>query len=113
MKALIFYIPVGIVFGLFGLVSTLHADELTFSLTLKDHTFIPAQLSVPANKRFKLIVKNQDPTPEEFESYDLNREKVVVAGGEITLFIEALEPGEYSYFGEFHPNLAKGTIVAK
>jgi hypothetical protein len=26
-------------------------------------------LAIPANKKIKLIVKNRDPTPEEFESY--------------------------------------------
>ncbi len=37
--------------------------------------------------KFKLIVRNDDTTPEEFESYDLNREKVVSPGQEITVFL--------------------------
>ena len=52
-----------------------HADE--YVLTLKDHHFSPKTLSIPAGQKVKLTIKNLDPTPAEFESSDLNREKVI------------------------------------
>ncbi|HSD73202.1 MAG TPA: cupredoxin domain-containing protein, partial [Steroidobacteraceae bacterium] len=53
------------------------ADPVEFKLVIKDHRFVPAELKVPAGQKIKLVVDNQDATPEEFESYTLNREKVV------------------------------------
>lgn len=86
--------------------------EAIYTLTIKDHQFTPAELAVPANQQFKLIVENQDITPEEFESHDLNREKIVTGNGKITLNIGPLAPGQYHYVGEFHEDTAKGIIVA-
>ena len=82
-------------------------------LLLKNHQFSPKELSVPANKKIKLVVRNQDPTPAEFESTDLNREKAVAANSEISVFIGPLDPGRYEYLDDFHRDLATGTIVAK
>ena len=84
----------------------------TFDLRIRDHLFIPAQLAVPANKRFRLRIINEDKTPEEFESAALNREKVVMGESEAFLFIGPLDPGEYDFFGEFNPRTAKGSLLA-
>ncbi len=51
-------------------------------LTLKDHQFTPAQVSVAANQRFRIEIINQDTTPAEFESGDLRAEKIMVPGGQ-------------------------------
>ena len=82
-------------------------------LTIKDHRFQPERLEVPAGIKFKLIVRNEDSTPEEFESFDLNREKIVPPGQEIPVFLGPLDPGEYKIFGDFHQDTAQGVIVAK
>ena len=88
-------------------------DAPTFEIVIKNHKFEPLTLEVPANKKVKLIVKNQDPTPEEFESYELNREKVIAGNSQAVIFIGPLEPGTYPYFGEFNMATAQGKIVAK
>jgi len=95
-----------------ALPSLSFAAKPTFTITIKDHEFSPKELVVPANEKIKLIVENQDPTAEEFESYDLNREKIVTGNGKITIFIGPLKPGEYKYFGEFHEDTAQGIIIA-
>lgn len=82
-------------------------------LVIKDHRFSPVELHVPAGKKVKLIVRNEDPTPEEFESYELNREKVIAGHSEGTVFIGPLEPGTYPFFGEFNPQTAQGKIIVK
>lgn len=82
-------------------------------LTIKDHKFSPADFEVPAGEKVKIIVDNQDPTPEEFESYDLHREKIIQGNSKAPIFIGPLEAGKYEYFGEFNQATAKGTITAK
>jgi len=94
-------------------VTALRAQEETFTLTIKDHRFSTARLELPAGKKIKLVVKNLDPTPEEFESVKLNREKVIPGGGEIVLILGPLSPGTYDFFGEFHAETAKGEFVVK
>jgi hypothetical protein len=84
-----------------------------FKLTLRNHRFVPAQLVVPANVKFKLVVVNEDPTPEEFESHELNREKIVTGKGKITVFLGPLKAGRYPFFGEFHMATAQGSLLAR
>jgi plastocyanin len=88
------------------------ADD-TFTLTIQNHRFDPAQLDVPAGKKLKLVVRNLDPTPEEFESRDLKREKVIAGKGQASISIGPLKPGTYKFAGEFHEGTAQGQIVAK
>lgn len=88
------------------------AADANFTLTIKDRKFNVAELDVPANVKFTLTVKNLDKVPSEFESSDLNREKVVVGGGTITVYLGPLTPGSYEFFDDFDPT-ARGTIVAK
>lgn len=92
---------------------TVSAADTEFNLTIKDHRFQPAELTIPAGKKIKLIVENQDATPEEFESHPLNREKVIAGNSKATIYIGPLEPGRYPYFGEFNQATAQGVIVAK
>ena len=93
-------------------VSALAAEPQVL-LVIKNHQFAPAELKVPAGQRVKLLVHNQDTTPEEFESHDLNREKVIPAGSTATIFIGPLKPGRYSFVGEFHETSAKGVVIAE
>ena len=87
------------------------AEEAVYKIAIKDHKFLPEVLTIPDKMKVKILVENQDPTAEEFESYDLGREKVVSANGEIILFVGPLEAGVYKYFGDFHPQTAQGRIV--
>jgi hypothetical protein len=89
------------------------ADDPTVSLTIKDHRFDPAEFEVPSGKKVKLVIRNLDGTPEEFESDQLRREKIVPGGGEISVFVGPLKPGRYEFFGDFNPQTARGHIVAK
>ena len=89
------------------------AAEPEVLLVIKNHKFEPAELKVPAGQRIKLVVHNQDGTPEEFESHDLNREKIVPPGAKVTIFIGPLKPGRYGFVGEYHEASAKGVVVAE
>jgi high-affinity iron transporter len=83
------------------------------TLTFRNHRFEPARLEVPAHVKFRLLVKNTDDTADEFESFELNREKLVAPGQTITVFLGPLDPGEYKFFGDFHQDTAQGVLVAK
>ncbi len=89
------------------------AEGDAYRLTIKDHRFEPSSLTVPAGKRVKLVIKNLDATPEEFDSGDLHREKVVAGGGEGSLYIGPLAAGTYHFVGEYNEATAKGEIIAK
>ena len=82
-------------------------------IEIRDHLFYPSTVEVPANQKVRLFIVNQDPTPEEFESYELNREKVIPGNGRTVIFIGPLAPGEYPFFGEFFPKTAQGKVVVK
>ena len=96
-----------------GLQLATAEDTPTFDIIIKDHKFQPDKFEVPANRKVKLVVKNQDPTPEEFESYELNREKVIPGNAQAIIFIGPLDPGTYPFFGEFNQATAQGKIIAK
>jgi plastocyanin len=89
------------------------AQDPAYTLTIKDHQFQPSEIDVPAGQKIALIVKNNDSTPEEFESTELRREKVVAGGEQITVYIGPLKPGKYEFFGDFNPKSARGHIIAK
>ena len=90
------------------------AEELyQVQLTARDGRFYPEVLEVPADRRFKIVIRNEGPGPEEFESENPHREKVLSAGATSFLIFPALKPGVYPFFGEFHPETAKGRIVVK
>lgn len=94
--------------------SAVFAEELpSFHLTAKDGRFSPEKVEIPAGKKIKLVVQNEGPGPEEFESHELNREKMIMPGKSAEIIIGPLKAGTYGFYGEFHPQTAKGQIVVK
>jgi hypothetical protein len=90
------------------------AEELlVLKLSATDGKFEPLKLEVPAGKRFKIEISNDGKGPMEFESKDLKQEKVLAAGAKSSVVINALKPGTYVFFDEYHPEAPKGQIVAK
>ncbi len=84
-----------------------------FVLEIRNHLFLPSEITIPADTKVKLVVYNRDPTPEEFESYELNREKIIMGERKAVIFIGPLAPRRYPFFGEFHPDTALGHIIVK
>ncbi len=91
----------------------LAVEPPVFTIVIEAHRFTPVELRVPAGQKIRLVVENRDPTPEEFESYDFNREKIVPGKGRITVFVGPLKPGRYKFFGEFNPDTAQGVLIAE
>jgi len=100
------------VIGLFALGA--HAEELAvYKLSARDGVFEPLRIEVSAGKKFKIEISNDGKSPIEFESKDLKQEKVLAAGAKSSLVINALKPGTYVFFDEYHADAPKGQIVAK
>ena len=96
-----------------GLTAATAAAEEAYLIVIREHRMNPTELSVPAGQKIKLLVDNQDATPEEFESHTLNREKIIPGNSKATIYIGPLKPGTYAYFGEFNQSTAQGKIIAK
>lgn len=88
------------------------AEAPTVSLTLKGHRFAPQTFSVPAGQKVRIILTNQDPATEEFDSHDLKVEQLVTPNGRATFTVGPLKPGVYTFMGEFHPETAQGRVTA-
>jgi hypothetical protein len=102
--------------ALFAVLAPLAAwadDVPGFALTIQNHAYQPTELKVPAGVKFKVVVTNKDATPEEFESNDFNREKIVMPNSSITVFIGPLKPGTYKFFGDFHQDTAQGRLIVE
>lgn len=100
--------------GLFLMfVELAHAETKVFHLVIENHLFTPNEIAIPANEKVKIIIQNKDDSAEEFDSFDLNRERVIFAGKKATIYVGPLTPGKYEYFGEYHPNSARGYVIVK
>ena len=89
------------------------ARAADYTLTLKNHRFTPSEIKVPANKRVKLTVINNDATPEEFDSDALKVEKVLSGKTKGVVRIGPLKAGRYPFTGEYHESTAKGVVIAE
>jgi len=92
-------------------ITSAWAARPEFIITIKDHLFYPARLVIPENTKVRLVIVNQDNTPEQFDSFDLNREKVIFAGKKSVVYVGPLSAGNYHFFGEYHPNSARGVVI--
>lgn len=88
------------------------AERPSYPLRIDPTGFTPAELHVPAGQKIVLQITNAGTGPAEFESTDLNREKVIPPGDRVIVYVGPLRPGTYAFFDDFHPRL-RGRIVAK
>lgn len=101
-----------LVLGAAAIPSYASAANPSQMLVIHDNQFEPRQLYVPADVKLKLVIRNLDGLPVEFESFDLSREIVVPGHGEVTFFVGPLLSGNYQFFNDFNHGM-QGTIVAK
>lgn len=114
MKKLLTKLMLGI--GLTCVLSVFHlsyAAAPEVQIKILKGRFIPSEVEIPADTKVKFLIENQDDTPEEFESYDLNREVFINANGKASFYIGPLSPGRYRFEGEFSPTTAQGVVIVK
>jgi hypothetical protein len=106
-------LSLAILAGLFAICNlAFAADESPAILVIHNQQFDPNKLTLPAGTKIKIVIRNLDDLPAEFESSDLSREVIVAGHGEVTIYIGPLEPGNYQFFNDFNHEM-QGTIVAK
>lgn len=88
-------------------------EEPIFTVEFHDGKVTPLRIEVPANRRFKLELHNSGSTPAEFESDELHKEKVLAPNSTSVLVFRTLDPGEYKFIDDFHPDAPKAVLVAK
>jgi len=98
---------------MFGTGVACAADPVEVSVVIKDHRFEPADITIPSGTPAMFRVENKDVTPEEFESGDLGFEKVIPGGAEGVVWVAPMQPGHYTFVGEFNPATAQGTVTVE
>ena len=93
--------------------TTFARGQTAIDVTIKDHSFTPSEIHVPAGKPAVLNIKNEDATAEEFDSSALKIEKVIGGGNEGTVRLRPLDPGRYPFIGEYHSDTAQGVVIAE
>lgn len=94
-------------------VNAYEIRKVDVEIVFEGHRFVPPNVAVPAGVAFTVRVANHDKAAIEFESFKLNREKVVEPGKSIVVRLPALKPGTYDFFDDFHDDVTPGVIVAK
>jgi hypothetical protein len=82
-------------------------------IRFENHTFTPQTLTVLSGQKLIIKVVNASKETIEFESFKLNREKVVTPGETITVRLPELSVGAYDFYDDFHQDVPEGSIVAK
>ena len=89
------------------------AEDKILTLAITDTGFAPAELEVPTGgSTVRIDVTNQTGAAAEFESFELNRERVVQPGKTITVWVSGLDAGRYEFFDDFHQE-RKGALVVR
>jgi plastocyanin len=107
--AIVLVLATFVLVGLAGAARASNSVELRYA----DHRFTPASVKVPAGRALTLRVVNASKQTIEFESFKLNREKVLTPGETIIMRLPALSPGSYDFYDDFHEDVPQGHIVAR
>ena len=100
-----------VVFSIFSLTRDVFAVDklLEFSLILENHVYNPDILSVPYNKKVKIIIFNNDDSAEVFFSISLKRKKLVPGHSQAVIYIGPLKAGDYPFSG-YNSRTATGIV---
>jgi hypothetical protein len=88
------------------------AEDRTVALRVEESGFAPVELEVPVTGRIRLEVTNGTAVAIEFESFELNRERVIQPGQTAAVYLSGLSAGRYEFFDDFHQT-RRGVLVVK
>ena len=107
------FLFLGFLFSLCQIEPAIADDLILLEVTIKDHRFTPSEIHVPAGKPSMLTIRNEDSTPEEFDSAALKVEKVVTGGRSASVRLRPLGAGRYPFVGEYHADTAHGVVISE
>jgi heme/copper-type cytochrome/quinol oxidase subunit 2 len=87
-------------------------EDSVFELRYENHRFTPQTITVPTNRPLRIKVINASKETIEFESFKLNRERVVGPGETIIVNVPALSPGSYDFYDDLHHDVPEGVVIA-
>jgi hypothetical protein len=99
-----------IILPMFLLANNAEAESNVVNIQIHGGRFSPSEINIADDTKVQFIIENLDDTPEEFESYDLNREVLINANSKTSFYIGPLSPGIYKFEGEFSPETAQGIV---
>jgi hypothetical protein len=88
-------------------------DLTTYTITLQNHRFTPAEIHVPTGKPFFVVVTNGNSDADEFEMLFPALERPLQPGQQGKVRIRPLAPGRFPFFGEADPNNEQGAFVSE
>ncbi|MGA7974261.1 MAG: cupredoxin domain-containing protein, partial [Pseudolabrys sp.] len=71
------------------------APEAVFHISIVKQMFEPDTLTIPAGQTVKIMVKNKDDLPAEFEGRDFHAEVVIPGKTELPVYVRSLKAGTY------------------
>lgn len=89
------------------------ASDNAIELSVQDHKFTPAPLSIPADTKVKITLHNLDSTTAEFISDDFKGGKLVTGGKTASFFIGPLKSGTYEFHDEYHEASSTTQLIVK
>jgi hypothetical protein len=102
----------GLLFAIIRLAASDALDQV-FEIRFERHRFTPQSLVVPAGRQLRIRVVNLTAETIEFESFKLNREKVIEPGKTVMVDLRPLKAGSYDFYDDFHADVPEGEIVAR
>ena len=88
------------------------AEPPPVTLAIEKAGFAPPEIEAPAGARVRIEVTNGTAAAVEFESFDLNRERVIQPSQTVAIYVSGLAAGRYEFFDDFHPE-RRGVLVVK
>ena len=98
---------------LVALISTTGSGNSIVKTSIRKQRFVPDEIHIKAGEPVTLQILNEDPAPVEFESTDLNKEKMVLPGKLLEIQLKGLKPGTYEFFSDFGPKELRGRIIVE
>ncbi|AOE61129.1 cupredoxin domain-containing protein [Pseudomonas corrugata] len=89
------------------------ANDTAIELSVREHKFTPAPLTIPADTKVKITLHNLDSTTAEFISDDFKGGKLVAGGKTASFFIGPLKSGTYEFHDEYHEAASKTQLIVK
>jgi hypothetical protein len=83
------------------------------ALAMEKDKFVPAELRVPANKAFVLVLTNKDDISHELDIPKLRIERKVRPGQTVKLRMPALKAGKYEIADDDSTPSLNGVIIAE
>ena len=87
-------------------------EDGVVDLRYENHRFAPQTITVPTNRPFRIKVINASNETIEFESFKLNRERVIGPGETAIVNVPALSPGRYDFYDDLHQDVPEGVVIA-